>query len=90
MHTDSQSLSVGNCIQAGGLICSLGPPDWEVGWSLQAGARPVWPWDKCLFFRVAVFCVGLACLLLTSQAEDLSLAVQGDLGVQRMVGIGVP
>lgn len=71
LHTDSQSLSVANCIQAGGLICSLGPPDWGVGLAFQAGARPVCPWDKCLFFLVAVFRAGLPCLLLTSQAEGL-------------------
>lgn len=57
LHTDSQSLLVVNCIQAGGLICLSGPPDWEFGWSLQAGARPV-PWDKFLFFLMAVSCVG--------------------------------
>lgn len=52
LPADSQSLLIANCIQAGGLICSAVPPDWEVGWSLQAGAGPV-PWAKCVFFLLA-------------------------------------
>lgn len=60
LHTDSRSLSMANCIQAGGLICLPGPPDWERGRSLQAGARPV-PWAKCVFFLwLASACACLA------------------------------
>lgn len=72
LHTDSRSLSIANCIQAGGLICLPGPPDWEMGQSLNAGARPV-PWAKCLFFLLAVFCVALPCLLLTDVSGRGSL-----------------
>lgn len=64
LHADSRSMLIANCIQAGGLLCLPGPPDWEMGQSLNAGARPV-PWAKCLFFLPAVFCASLPYLLLT-------------------------
>ena len=49
-----------------------------MGQSLQAGARPV-PGTKWLFFLVAAFyfCVGLTCLLVISQAEDLCTGLAG-------------
>lgn len=42
----------------------------------QAGARPA-PWAKCLFFLLTVLYMGLPCLVLMSEVDDLSLAIQG-------------
>lgn len=97
LHTDSRSLSIANCIQAGGLICLPDPPDWEMGQSLQAGARPV-PGAKHLFFPVAVSCVSRPCLLLTDisvlvlQDKKLTIGkgVGGKEAAQRPMGEGGP
>lgn len=87
LHTDSRSLSIANCIQAGGLICLPDPPDWEMGQSLQAGARPV-PGAKHLFFPVAVSCVSRPCLLLTDISvlvlQDKKLAIGKGVGERRL------
>lgn len=94
LHTYSQSLSVANCIQAGGLICFPGPPDWDLSQSLQAEGRPL-PGAKGLFFLGAALCMGPPDLL-TSQAEALLWSCRarldraGDGRLQRLMGIGVP